>query len=89
MLGIESSSSLKKAELYGALFQSIDQRFGDEEGGKKVEAYNWIKNHICNGKDFIWKREWGSLESFLIAQTKKILKEIDGQSRNVLPSEEE
>jgi len=62
MLGIESSNALKKGELYGALFQSIDLKFGESE--EAAPFHEWVKNITLDGKPFTYERHEYLIEPY-------------------------
>jgi len=83
MSGTKSSKGSKKDELYDNLFHSLDQYFGLDE--EDVSLYHWLKEHVMGGKDFSFRGI--NLKEHLVEHTIKVLRKIDGLSRNKPPSE--
>ena len=82
MSGIQSSKDSKRDELFDTLLHSLDQHFGLNK--ETLSIYEWLKAHVMGGRDFDFR---GITKEQLVEHTKRIVKEIDGRSRNKLPCE--
>lgn len=83
MLGIRSSKVSRKIDLYDNLFRSIEEYLGETQ--EDLSLYNWIKEHVMDGKDFSCSGI--NLREYLTEHTKALLREVDGISRGKLPCE--
>ena len=62
MLETSLSNGSRKKELYAALFQSIDVKFGDI--GELPIFQDWVSNITLDGKPFTWKRHEYLIEPY-------------------------